>query len=112
MTRHEQEKAVLREQRTAAWDRIKAEHPAQVPAVLVAQWREAYGDGQLAAMEARQQVERSTLSAQLQERQQPTIIPQPQSVDDMQAERDRKRAEYIQQAQEILERQRGKDRDR
>lgn len=108
MTRHEQEKAVLREQRTAAWDRIKAEHPAQVPAVLMAQWREAYGDGQLAALEARQQVERSTLSAQLQERQQPTIIPQPHSVED----RDKRMEQLLKEAQEILERQRSKDRDR
>ena len=108
MTRHEQEKAVLREQRTAAWERIKAEHPDQVPAVLMAQWREAYGDGQLAAIEARQQVERSTLSAQLQERQQPTIIPQPHSVED----RDKRMEQLLKEAQEILERQRSKDRDR
>lgn len=108
MTRHEQEKMALIEQRTAAWDRIKAEHPAQVPAVLMAQWREAYGDGQLAAIEARQKAERSTLSAQLQERQPPTIIPQPQSVED----REQRLEELRKQAQEILERQRDRDRDR
>jgi hypothetical protein len=112
LNRQEREKEQLRTERTLAWDRIKAENPEQVPEPLMKRWRAAYGDQALAKLDAKHKAEYKEYFKTPEQAQTVEVTKAPQTLEQIQAEREQKRAAFKERAAELLKQNQEKEQTR